>query len=127
MYKHANNKTMTSGAIAAMLSTILYGRRFFPYYVYNIIGGLDEEGNLFSWLFHFGTLFFFTFTAGSNAECKGQSNPFSTLWQLMLFFVSHFKVEVQCTVLIQLDPTRGTLTKPVAQQAQCCSPCLTIR
>lgn len=35
---------MTSGAIAAMLSTILYGRRFFPYYVYNIIGGLDEEG-----------------------------------------------------------------------------------
>lgn len=37
---------MTSGAIAAMLSTILYGRRFFPYYVYNIIGGLDEEGKL---------------------------------------------------------------------------------
>lgn len=35
---------MTSGAIAAMLSTILYGRRFFPYYVYNIIGGLDEQG-----------------------------------------------------------------------------------
>lgn len=44
MYKHSNNKTMSSGAIAAMLSTILYGRRFFPYYVYNIIGGLDEEG-----------------------------------------------------------------------------------
>ena len=44
MYKHSNNKMMTSGAIAAMLSTILYGRRFFPYYVYNIIGGLDEEG-----------------------------------------------------------------------------------
>ncbi|XP_069786917.1 proteasome subunit beta type-1 [Narcine bancroftii] len=44
MYKHSNNKTMTSGAVAAMLSTILYSRRFFPYYVYNIIGGLDEEG-----------------------------------------------------------------------------------
>lgn len=39
---------MTSGAIAAMLSTILYGRRFFPYYVYNIIGGLDEEGKYFN-------------------------------------------------------------------------------
>lgn len=48
MYKHSNNKTMSSGAIAAMLSTILYGRRFFPYYVYNIIGGLDEEGEHFS-------------------------------------------------------------------------------
>lgn len=46
MYKHSNNKTMSSGAIAAMLSTILYSRRFFPYYVYNIIGGLDEEGKL---------------------------------------------------------------------------------
>ncbi|XP_026560941.1 proteasome subunit beta type-1 [Pseudonaja textilis] len=44
MYKHSNNKIMSSGAIAAMLSTILYSRRFFPYYVYNIIGGLDEEG-----------------------------------------------------------------------------------
>lgn len=49
MYKHSNNKSMTSGAIAAMLSTILYGRRFFPYYVYNIIGGLDEEGK---WRFY---------------------------------------------------------------------------
>ena len=39
---------MTTGAIAAMLSTILYSRRFFPYYVYNIIGGLDEEGRMFS-------------------------------------------------------------------------------
>ncbi|XP_034043482.1 proteasome subunit beta type-1 [Thalassophryne amazonica] len=44
MYKHAHNKTMTSEAIAAMLSTILYSRRFFPYYVYNIIGGLDKDG-----------------------------------------------------------------------------------
>ncbi|XP_037103060.1 proteasome subunit beta type-1 [Syngnathus acus] len=44
MYNHSNNKTMSCGAIAAMLSTLLYGRRFFPYYVYNIIGGLDDEG-----------------------------------------------------------------------------------
>lgn len=31
-------------SIARMLCTILYGKRFFPYYVYNILGGLDEEG-----------------------------------------------------------------------------------
>ena len=31
-------------AIARMLSTILYSKRFFPYYVYNILGGIDEQG-----------------------------------------------------------------------------------
>ncbi|XP_036623340.1 proteasome subunit beta type-1-like [Trichosurus vulpecula] len=44
MYKHSNNKAMTTGATAVMLPTILSSRRFFPYYVYNIIGRLDEEG-----------------------------------------------------------------------------------
>ena len=44
MYEHEHHKSMTSDAIAAMISTMLYYRRFFPYYVYNIVGGLDEEG-----------------------------------------------------------------------------------
>eukprot|EP00918_Siedleckia_nematoides_P072815 GHVU01158953.1.p1 GENE.GHVU01158953.1~~GHVU01158953.1.p1 ORF type:complete len:232 (+),score=33.40 GHVU01158953.1:80-775(+) len=44
MYEQEHHKKMSSGAIAAMLSTMLYSRRFFPYYVYNIIGGIDEEG-----------------------------------------------------------------------------------
>ncbi|XP_074654377.1 proteasome subunit beta type-1-B-like [Tubulanus polymorphus] len=43
-YEHEHNKKMSSPAVAAMVSTMLYYRRFFPFYVYNIIAGLDEEG-----------------------------------------------------------------------------------
>lgn len=46
MYKNQHNKEMSSQSIAQLASTILYGKRFFPYYTFNIIGGLDEEGNL---------------------------------------------------------------------------------
>uniref|UniRef100_A0A8B9QNC9 Proteasome subunit beta n=1 Tax=Anas platyrhynchos TaxID=8839 RepID=A0A8B9QNC9_ANAPL len=70
MYKHSNNKTMTTGAIAAMLSTILYSRRFFPYYVYNIIGGLDEEGKGAVYSFDpVGSYQRDTFKAGGSAKC----------------------------------------------------------
>jgi 20S proteasome subunit beta 6 len=31
-------------SIAQMLSVILYTKRFFPYYTFNILGGLDEKG-----------------------------------------------------------------------------------
>jgi len=35
---------MSVAACAQRLSHILYGKRFFPYYVTAILGGLDEEG-----------------------------------------------------------------------------------
>ena len=43
-YRHAHGSSMPLQGIARMISTILYGKRFFPFYVYNILGGLDEEG-----------------------------------------------------------------------------------
>ena len=45
-YQHDHGKQPSSKAIAALLATRLYYRRFFPYYVYNIVAGLDEEGKL---------------------------------------------------------------------------------
>jgi len=44
MFAYHHQKEMDTGSVAAMLSTILYYRRFFPYYVYNIVAGLDTEG-----------------------------------------------------------------------------------
>ncbi len=44
MYKYKHGKPMTVSACAQRLSHILYNKRFFPYYVHAILGGLDEDG-----------------------------------------------------------------------------------
>ncbi|MCJ1247437.1 Proteasome subunit beta type-6 [Trapelia coarctata] len=44
MYRYQHGKKMTVKACAQRLSTILYGKRFFPYYTNAILGGLDEDG-----------------------------------------------------------------------------------
>lgn len=44
MYKYRHGKPMSVRACAQRLSTILYQKRFFPYYVHAILAGLDEEG-----------------------------------------------------------------------------------
>lgn len=44
MYKHAHRKEPGLKAIAQLLSTTLYGRRFFPFYTFNILAGVTDEG-----------------------------------------------------------------------------------
>ncbi|POS78033.1 proteasome catalytic beta-6 [Diaporthe helianthi] len=44
MYRYRHGKPMSVNACAKRLSTILYQKRFFPYYAYAILGGLDEDG-----------------------------------------------------------------------------------
>lgn len=44
MYQHEHRKEPNITAIAQMLSTMLYGKRFFPYYTFNILAGVDDAG-----------------------------------------------------------------------------------
>jgi 20S proteasome subunit beta 6 len=43
-YNNGGKKAKTS-AIAQLLSTLLYQRRFFPYYTFNIIAGFNDQGD----------------------------------------------------------------------------------
>lgn len=44
LYKYQHGKDISVHACAQRLSHILYNKRFFPYYVTAILGGVDEEG-----------------------------------------------------------------------------------
>ncbi|XP_010934682.1 proteasome subunit beta type-1 [Elaeis guineensis] len=44
IYQHQHNKQMSCPAMAQLLSNTLYFKRFFPYYAFNVLGGLDNEG-----------------------------------------------------------------------------------
>ncbi|KAK4873393.1 hypothetical protein RN001_015422 [Aquatica leii] len=44
MYEQEHNKVMSTPAAAQMLSTVLYYKRFFPYYISNMLVGLDNDG-----------------------------------------------------------------------------------
>jgi len=45
MYRLEHDKEMTTHAISQMLSRTLYARRFFVYYTFNILAGIDDKGD----------------------------------------------------------------------------------
>ncbi|KAG2483964.1 hypothetical protein HYH03_017209 [Edaphochlamys debaryana] len=44
MYQHNHGRPMSVSAAAQLLSNTLYYKRFFPFYTFNLVAGLDEQG-----------------------------------------------------------------------------------
>jgi 20S proteasome subunit beta 6 len=43
-YEHEHRKPPSLEAVAQLLSTMLYYKRFFPYYTFNVLAGVDSKG-----------------------------------------------------------------------------------
>jgi len=43
-YEHEHRKAPNLEAVAQLLSTMLYHKRFFPYYTFNVLAGTDSKG-----------------------------------------------------------------------------------
>lgn len=44
MYQHEYNKEMSTKAVSQLVTSLLYYKRFFPYYVHCVVAGIDQDG-----------------------------------------------------------------------------------
>ncbi|WVZ14021.1 hypothetical protein V8G54_011587 [Vigna mungo] len=81
IYQHQHNKQMSCPVMAQLLSNTLYYKRFFPYYAFNVLGGLDNEGK--------GCVF--TYDAVGSYERVGYSSQGSGSTLIMPFLDNQLK------------------------------------
>ena len=97
MYEYEHNKKASTNAIAQLISTMLYNKRFFPYYVNPIIAGLDESGR--------GAIYSYDPVGSYDREIYRSSGSSVALLQPLLDSQlgmknqsDHYEIESGCTV-----------------------------
>lgn len=99
-YEHEFGRPISCPAVAQMLSSMLYYRRFFPYYTHNMIGGLDDEGK--------GAIFSYDSIGSFERESYRATGSASSLLQPLLDSKIGLKNQVGVT------PTPLTIEEAVA-------------
>uniref|UniRef100_UPI00358E3DBB proteasome subunit beta type-1 n=1 Tax=Myxine glutinosa TaxID=7769 RepID=UPI00358E3DBB len=96
VYEHDNGKQMPTIGVAAMLATILYGRRFFPFYCHCIVCGLDENG--------MGVMCDYDAIGSYSRSAYGVVGTGTALIRPLLDdVISHTNTDLEMTVSISLD------------------------
>jgi hypothetical protein len=68
-------------AVARLIQTMLYAQRFFPYYVYNILGGIEEDGEPRP----FSAFLPLSLQPRPDFDCSRATLSFCRLWCRLLF------------------------------------------
>ncbi|KAF3645377.1 Proteasome subunit beta type-1 [Capsicum annuum] len=94
IYQHQHNKQMSCPAMGQLLSNTLYYKRFFPYYSFNVLGGLDNEGKdayTIPFINPVGKGCVFTYDAVGSYERVGYSSQGSGSTLIMPFLDNQLK------------------------------------
>ncbi|XP_062118402.1 proteasome subunit beta type-1-like [Humulus lupulus] len=102
IYQHQHNKQMSCPAMAQLLSNTLYYKRFFPYYSFNVLGGLDNEGK--------GCVF--TYVVVGSYEKVGYSSQGSGSTLIVPVFDKHLKAPSPLLLPAQLYSLTSSLYYP---------------
>lgn len=102
LYKHEHQKEMSPAAVAQMLATILYSRRFFPYYVSNVVAGLDANGQ--------GVVYSYDPVGHCDQNLFHAGGSSGALLQPLLDNqIAHLNMEIKPTEPLSLEKAKGII------------------
>jgi hypothetical protein len=91
-YFHAHDRMLGTEAFAQLLSNTLYYKRFFPYYTFNVVAGLDEQGEIEN----FPLLIYLFFSLANFCGGEGEGECANVIsfgsHQFHYFFLTHYCV-----------------------------------